>query len=122
MVMQYDLTGGKLRIGKKELAFELLRKDSVLRPLLGYGAGGLSAIASRRMATEDDGDFTVLDFTRTTRRMADNPEGLLRELKKRYGSAVGGKLFFRSTYTTFGQVFYLEADLGMDEVTLRGTE
>lgn len=122
MVMQYDLTGGKLRIGKKELAFELLRKDSVLRPLLGYGAGGLSAIASRQMATVDDGDFTVLDFTRTTRRLADNPESLLRELKKRYGGAVGGKLFFRSTYTTFGQVFYLEADLGMDEVSLRGTD
>jgi hypothetical protein len=118
MVLEYDLTGGKLRIGKKEMAFELLRKDSVLRPLLGYGAGGLASMASRKMATQDDGDFTVLDFTRMTRRVGDNPEAMLRELKRRYGSAVGGKLFFRCTYTTFGHVFYLEADLDAQEVDL----
>ncbi len=32
---------------------------------------------------------------------------------------VGGKLFFKSVYTTFIQVMYFEADSDMDEIKLR---
>ena len=120
MVLEYYLTGGKLRIGKKEMAFELLRKDSVLRPLFGYGAGELKSLISKQVHTEAQEDSVILDFSRTPeKKLGDNPEGMLNDLKKRYGSAVGGKLFFRCIYTTFTQVYYLEADLDADEVALR---
>ena len=120
MVLEYYLTGGKLRIGKKELTFELLRKDSVLRTLFGYGAGELQSLTSRQLHTEAHEDSVILDFTRTAeRKLGDSPEGMLNQLKQRYGSAVGGKLFFRCIYTTFETVYYLEADLDADEITLR---
>lgn len=120
MVLEYYLTGGKLRIGKKEMAFELLRKDSILRTLFGYGAGGLQALTSQQVHTESLEDSVILDFSRTTeKKLGDNPEGMLNDLKKRYGTAVGGKLYFRCIYTTFTQVYYLEADLDADEVALR---
>ena len=120
MVLEYYLTGGKLRIGKKEMAFELLRKDSILRTLFGYGAGGLQALTSQQVHTESLEDSVILDLSRTTeKKLGDNPEGMLNDLKKRYGTAVGGKLYFRCIYTTFTQVYYLEADLDADEVALR---
>ena len=122
MTLELHLTGGKLRIGKKEMALELLRKDSALRPLLGYGADGLASLASRPANAQDGGDFVVLDFTgMAARRLDGDTEAMLNVLKQRYGSAVSGKLFFRCTYTTFGQVFYLEADLGADKITLHST-
>lgn len=120
MVLEYYLTGGKLRIGKKEMAFELLRKDSILRTLFGYGADGLQALTSQQVHTESLEDSVILDFSRTPeKKLGDNPESMLKDLKKRYGTAVGGKLYFRCIYTTFTQVYYLEADLDADEVALR---
>lgn len=120
MVLEYYLTGGQLRIGKKEMAFELLRKDSVLRTLFGYGAGELKSLVSKQVHTDAQGDFANLDFSRTAeRKLGDNPEGMLNQLKQRYGSAVGGKLHFRCMYTTFEHVYYLEADLDADPITLR---
>ncbi len=120
MVLEYYLTGGHIQIGKKEMAFELLRPDSILRSLLGYGAGKLETLASRQVRTETQGDSVLLDFSRiTARKFDDNPEAMLQDFKRRYGSAVGGKLHFRCIYTTFEQAYYLEADLDADEVTLR---
>lgn len=120
MVLEYYLTGGKLRIGKTELAFELLRKDSVLRTLFGYGAGELKSLASKQVHTDAQEDFAILDFSRTPeRKLGDDPAPMLNELKRRYGSAVGGKLYFRCIYTTFTHVYYLEADLDADEISLR---
>lgn len=120
MVLEYYLTGGRLRIGKKEMAFELLRKDSVLRSLLGYGSGGLASLTSKQVRTETEEDSVTLDFTRTAlRKLDDNPEAMLNELKRRYGSAVGGKLYFKCIYTTFQNVFSFEADLDPEIISLR---
>lgn len=120
MVLEYYLSGGRLQIGKKEMAFELLRKDSVLRPLLGYGAGELKTLASQKVRTDDQGDAVILDFSGTVeRKLGDNPEGLLNELKRRYSSAVGGKLYFKCFYSTFNFIYYFEADLDEDKISLR---
>lgn len=123
MVLEYYLTGGKLRIGKKEAALELLRKDSVLRQLLGYTAGELKSFASEPTKTDKTKDTVTFDFTGICeRKLSGDPTPMLNELKIRYGSAVGGKLYFRMVYTTFMHVFYNQADLDADEVTLSGSD
>lgn len=123
MVLEYYLTGGKLRIGKKEAALELLRKDSVLRQLLGYTAGELKSFASESTKKDKTEDTVTFDFTGISeRKISDDPTPMLNELKIRYGNAVGGKLYFRMVYTTFMHVFYNQADLDADEITLSAAD
>ncbi len=118
--MDYFLTGGKLRVGKKEFTLELLRKDSVLRPLLGYSAGELKSLVSESSHMNAQEDFILLDFSSAAeKKLSDDPTRMLNELKQRYGASVNGKLFFKSVYTTFIQVMYFEADMDMDEIKLR---
>ena len=120
-VLLYSLTGGTLRLGKKEAALELLRKDSVLRRLLGYSGGELKTLVTKAAATEQDADSVTFDFTGIPERQLEGePAEMLKELKKRYGSAVSGTLFFKIMYTTFGQVYYSKADLNADEINFTG--
>ena len=114
MIMEYYLTGGCLQIGKKEAMFELLRKDSVLRPLLG---GSIQTITSKSGHTNAQGDFVTIDLHGIAeRRLSGDPAGMLNELKARYGSAVSGKLCFRSFYTTFAHTYYYEIDITADQI------
>lgn len=119
MVLEYYLTGGELRIGKKEAALELLRKDSVLRQLLGYTAGELKSFVSQSMQKDTAGGFVIFDFTGIAeRKLGGDPTPSLNALKHRYHESVGGKLYFRMVYTTFMHVFYSYADLDADEIRL----
>jgi hypothetical protein len=118
-VLEYYLTGGSIRIEKKEAALELLRKDSIIRQLLGLSAGELKPLASGSAHIDKSDDYVTFDFTGLPeRKLGDDPTHLLNELKTRYGSAVGGQLFFRIVYTTFGHVFYSQADLSADKISL----
>ncbi len=120
-VLWYFLTGGKLRLGKKEAALELLRQDSVVRRLLGFSGGELKTLAAKAAGTERDGEFVIFDFTGIPeRKLEGDPAELLKELKKRYGRMVGGTLYFKIMYTTFEQVYYSQADLDTDDVSLNG--
>ena len=120
-VLEYYLTGGNIRLGKNEAALELLRRDSILRSLLGFTAGELKALASGSAHIGKTGDVVCFDFTGVQeRRLGGDPAELLKELKARYGRAVTGQLFFRIVYTTFGHVFYSQADLDGDEMTMSG--
>ena len=118
-VLEYYLTGGHLRLGKNEAALELLRRDSIIRALLGYTAGELKALASGSAHIGKTDDHVCFDFTGIPeRKLGGEPAELIKELKNRYGRAVSGQLFFRIVYTTFGHVFYSQADLSGDEVDM----
>ena len=118
-VLEYFLTGGNIRLGKNEAALELLRRDSILRALLGYTAGELKALASGSAHIGKTEDAVCFDFTGIQeRRLGGDPAELLKELKTRYGCSVTGQLFFRIVYTTFGHVFYSQANLDGDEMSL----
>jgi hypothetical protein len=120
-VLQYYLTGGKLKLGKKEATLELLRQDSVIRRLLGFSGGELKTLVSKSTQTEQNGEFVIFDFTGIAERhLEGDPSEMLQELKKRYGSMVGGTLYFKMMYTTFEQVYYSRANLDADEVSLKG--
>ena len=120
-VLWYFLTGGKLRLGIKEAALELLRQDSVVRRLLGFSGGELKSLATKAAGTEQNENFVIFDFTGIPeRKLEGDPAEMLGELKKRYGRMVGGTLYFRIMYTTFGHVFYSQVDLDVDEVSLTG--
>ena len=120
MLIDYYLTGGRLTLGKKEFLLELLRDDSVLRRLLGFGAGELKGLAAKSANTKADGDLVILDFSYVPeRKLVGDPGAMLKLLKQRYGKAVGGKLFFKSIYQTFQMMNHTEADLDADEVVLR---
>jgi hypothetical protein len=116
MLLEYYITGGKLRIGKKEFSFEMLRKDSALRFLLGQDAGVPASFTAKPVRTDAQGDFIMLDFKE--RKLGDDPTRMLNELKQRYGSLVGGKLYFKLIYTTYKLDCNLEADLDANEVSL----
>lgn len=123
MVLEYYLTGGKIKIGKNEATLELLRNDSVLRLLLGYTAGELKSFVSESTHKDTMGDTVTFDFTGISeRKLSGDPTPMLNELKIRYGHAVGGKLYFRMVYTTFMHVFYNQADLDADEIVLSAAE
>ena len=120
-VLEYYLTGGHIRLGKNEAALELLRRGSILRALLGFTAGELKALASGSAHIGKSDDAVCFDFTGVQeRRLGGDPAELLKELKARYGCAVAGQLFFRIVYTTFGHVFYSQADLDGDEMSMSG--
>jgi hypothetical protein len=118
-VLDYLLTGGTLRLGKKEAALELLRSDSALRKLLGYGAGDLKALTGERVRTTNADGFVTFDFSQAgEQKVAGDPAVPLNELKRRYGASLSGLLFFRCAYSMGMQNFYLRADLGADPVLL----
>lgn len=120
-VLEYYLTGGKIWLGKNEAALELLRRDSILRALLGCTAGELKALASGSAHIGKTDGMVCFDFAGIPeRRLGGEPAALLKELKARYGRAVSGQLFFRIVYTTLGHVFYSQADLDGDEMTMSG--
>ncbi len=119
-LLDYYLTGGKLRIGKREAALELLRKDSVLRPLLSDGAGELKALLSETARAAAQGDDIVLDFSQMpARKLHGDPAIPLGELKRRYPKALGGMLYFRCVYSFGMQNYYVKADLEEDLIELR---
>ncbi len=62
-VLEYYLLGGELRIGKNELTLELLRKDSILRALLGFEAGNPTSLPSR-VSLSERGANVIIDFNR----------------------------------------------------------
>ena len=120
-VLEYYLTGGNIRLGKNEATLELLRRDSILRALLGYTAGELKALASSNAHIDKTEDTICFDFAGIQEsRLGGDPAELLKALKARYGRAVSGQLFFRIVYTTFGHVFYSQASLDGDEVDMSG--
>ena len=112
--------GGTIRIGKREAALELLRKDSALRLLLGYGANDLAKLTTGSTRMDDLGDFITIDFSRIAeRKINGDPTRMLNELKQRYDGAVSGKLYFKGIFTTYMHVYYCEADLADTEIALR---
>ena len=118
-VLEYYLIGGRLRIGKKEAAFELLRRDSILKALLGSGPGDVKALLSDPLRVGSGEDFVVLDFSLTgDRLLPGDPTNLLTELKQRYGDSVTGILHFKLLYTMWKQVYFLKADLDARPISL----
>ncbi|MCL1848607.1 MAG: hypothetical protein FWF83_02905 [Clostridiales bacterium] len=117
-ILEYCLVDGRMRIGKKELTFELLRKDSVIRELLALRPGALEAMLSKLNLT-DEGDHAILDFRRWDKvKFRSDPAPLLNELKQRYGDNVGGSLIFTLSYTTFKLDVFLEANLDEEDIAL----
>jgi hypothetical protein len=113
--LEYYLTGGKIRIGKKELILELLRKDSVLRTLLGFDSGNLNSMLTKSDLTNQQDDMVVINFSgRKKMKSGDDPYSLLGELKNRYDHGIGGILYFQLIYTTY----YIAMDLqvNLDEM------
>jgi len=122
-VLEYYLTGGSIRLGKNEAALELLRRDSIIRALLGYTAGELKALVSGSAHIGKSDDYVCFDFSGIPeRQLGGEPAELIKELKTRYGRALSGQLFFRIVYTTFGHVFYSQADLNGDEMSMSASD
>jgi hypothetical protein len=118
-LLDYSLTGGTLRLGKKEAMLELLRKDSALRNLLGIGTGGLRTLTNEWVRSSIQGDFLILDFSQIAEHIYHgDPAVPLNELKQRYGASLSGMLNFKCIYTFGFQNFYLRADLGTDPIIL----
>lgn len=118
-LLEYRLTGGTLRLGKREAMLELLRKDSALRNLLGLDQGQLKTLTTGTARALVDGDFITLDFSQLAERSYfGDPAVPLNELKSRYGAKVSGLLHFKCVYTMGYQNFYLKADLDQDPVIL----
>jgi hypothetical protein len=119
-VLEYLVTGGTLRLGKREAALELLRSDSALRKLLGRGAGDLKALTGERARAASADGFVTFDFSLLGESVAlADPAQPLNELKKRYGASLSGMLYFRCTYSMGMANFYLKADLSEDPVVMR---
>jgi hypothetical protein len=117
-VLEYYLTGGKVRIGKKELTLELLRKDSILRVLLGFEAGNLGSVLFPVSLSERE-VAVILDFNwREKRKLDGDPAAMLNELKARYGGNIGGTLSLYSVYTTFEMTTYSNANLDNEIIVL----
>ena len=119
--LEYYLTGGKIRIGKKELTLELLRKDSVLRTLLGYVNGNLeSSLLGKSNLTNQPNDIVLINFNGCKKmKLGGDPTPLLDELKNRYGCHIGGTLCFRLVYTTHYVEMNLQANLDERNVALK---
>jgi hypothetical protein len=118
-ILEYRLTGGILRLGKREALLELLRKDSALRQLLGLDQGQLKTLTAEMVRASSDGDSITLDFSQLAElSYFGDPAVPLGELKKRYGERLSGLLHFKCVYTMGFQNFYLKADLDKDPVIL----
>jgi len=119
--LEYYLVSGKIRIGKKELTLELLRKDSVLRTLLGYDSGNLkSSLFTKSSLTNQRDDMILIDFSgRKKMKLGGDPTPLLEELKNRYAYNIGGTLYFQLVYTTHNLKMNLQANLVEQKIGLR---
>jgi len=117
--LEYYLTGGNIRISKKALTLELLRKDSVLRSLLGFDSGNLnSSLFTKSNLTNQHDDMVLINFSgREKKKLNDDPYSLLEELKNRYDHDIGGIIYFQLIYTTHYMVMDLHANL--DEMKQR---
>lgn len=112
LLFEYYLTGGKLRIGKKEAMLELLRNGSALRFLLGYEAGYLTPMIVSAMKSEYSGEYVILDLSNNgERKLKGDPTPAVKDLKERLGDATGGTLYFRVLYKTTNTYIYLVGDL-----------
>jgi hypothetical protein len=112
MLVDYYVTGGKIVIQKTEFAKEMLRKDSVLRILLGYTTGRLPGENAPSIERNENGTVTI-DYHKVPEiKLNDEPQVLVNSLKQRYGEEISGKLTIRSVYTTFQQLYYFTIDLG----------
>ncbi len=119
-VFEYYISGGEVRIGKKELTLELLRKDSILRILLGFDAGNLTSMQSHVNFSEQ-GDNVIIDFSwREAQKLNGDPVPMLSELKARCGGNIGGTLSFNCIYTTFKSISYYHVDLDAEHIALKG--
>lgn len=111
MIMEYWITNGVIFISKVDFTKEILRKDSVLRIILGYNAGGGAVLKLPAIKQEDNGIITI-DFRLLQEIMLkEDPKELLDLLKRRYGDRISGKLTIKAIYTTFHQVYYYDVDL-----------
>ena len=119
--LEYYLTGGKIRIGKKELTLELLRKDSVLRTLLGYDSGNLkSSLLTKSNLTNQQDDMVLINFNgRKKMKLDGDPTPLMEELKNRYDHHIGGTLCFQLVYTTHYMEMNLQANLDERNIGLK---
>ena len=119
--LEYYLTGGKIRIGKKELTLELLRKDSVLRTFLGFDSRNLnSSLLSKSNLTNQHDGMVLINFNgRKKMKLDDDPTPLLEELKNRYDHHIGGTLFIQLVYTTHYMSMNLQANLDEKNVGLK---
>ena len=120
-ILEYFLVGGKLYIGKKELTLELLRKDSVLRILLGFDSESLkSSLITKSDLTNQRDNMVSIDFNRRKKKkLDDDPSFLLEELKNRYNHGIGGILYFHLVYTTFDLTLGLQANLDEKNIALK---
>jgi hypothetical protein len=119
-ILEYYLTGGKIWIGKKELTLELLRKDSVLRTLLGFDSGNLQSLLTKSNLTNQDDNMVLIDFSGGKKIKLDGePASLLEELKNRYDHDIGGTLYFQLVYATFNRTLDLQADLDERNIALK---
>lgn len=119
-LLEYALTGGTLRLGKREAMLELLRKDSALRQLLGIGAEGLNTLTNEWVRASTQDGFLTLDFSQIAEHLyRGDPCVPLNELKRRYGASLGGMLYFKCIYAVGFQNFYLRADLDTEPIVLR---
>lgn len=119
--LEYYLVGGKICIGKKELTLELLRKDSVLRTLLGFDSGNLkSSLLTKLNLTNQHGDMVLINFSgRKKMKLDGDPTSLLNELKNRYDHDIGGTLYFQVVYTTHYIATDLRANLDERNISLK---
>ena len=117
-VLEYQLLNGKIRIGKKELLFELLRKDSILRGLIGVDSGDIKSMISIAGSSEEEDTALLLDGREKRIQLDHDPTPELNELKQRYGDHIGGLLTFSLFYTTYKTVSYLQGNLDADPVVL----
>ena len=123
-VLEYFLIGGNMRIGKKEMVLDLLRKDSILRGLFGYEAGYLTSLL-REANVAGQQEYVIVNFSGFKQsKLSGDPTPLLNELKTRYGSSVGGILRFCCSYTsmqTYMHPYFLQANLETDDIVLELT-
>ena len=109
-VLEYYVTSGEICIGKRELLLELLRKDSILRALLGFDGGDLNSFLSKTTLSNQRGDKVLIDFNgRKKKKLTGDPTRLLEELKNRY--EISGTLNYQLVYTTFNMTFDLSVNL-----------
>jgi len=118
-VLEYYLVNGKIRIGKKELVFELLRKDSILRGLFGVDAGDVNPTLTIADMSDEEDDVVINIGQREKVKFENDPTPALNELKQRYGGHIGGTLTFSLYYTTHKTMSFIHANLDEDNISLQ---
>ena len=118
-ILEYYLTGGKICIGKKELTLELLRKDSILRTLLGFDSGNLKSLFTKSNLTNQHDNMVLIDFNgRKKMKLSGDPISILEELKNRYDHGIGGTLYFQLVYATYDWMLSLQVNLDESNIVI----